>query len=664
MTFQAASVPTSAASAGSASATLDSLAAVILCTAIVVGPLALGGTPAWACLGLEAAMATSAVLWAVARPRPVALLVIPLAIAALVLAQLVPLPDSVLTTIAPVSAGAWKVVHQGMPDAWGRISITPAASAAAARRLLLGITTILVVADVAHEPRRRRWLFTALAAVGGLVWLLAAVLPDDPKKPAVYGIYSLRGPIISWKTHERPPMQTTGVGEFDWVTVGEQRYRADGAIPGTAVGPYIYANHFANALCLTMPALCAIWLVYTRRRLPRPIALLGVVVVMGAALWGGFAWAASRAGTASLLFGCVVYLGLIVEARWLQWLLGGAATAGVLAIMGYMAVFQGPLARLVALGPAAWQPAVTAALQDGRMVAARIAGRMFLASPVLGTGLGSYGDLFPRFTGREWIFYFAHNDHAQLWAEAGLVGVVAWGLAAAVPRSPVGRRGRLGGTRGRRGPQRLRLEHARAGKRLARVRGGGPGHLERRAPGRPAAGVDPGFGAHHRGLRDRGRLGNGPARPRRAARSAARGPAAHAHGGPPGHVARGARPRRRAAHGGDRQGRGRTWLGGARLAAAGAPRTGPAPSRARGRRGSGGGSGAPVGRSPGRRLVPRGNAGEPGVPWPAGAGAAEVGRGRRCEDGGPHVLPVRGKRLPWIPWPFYQARHDAHGLQG
>jgi O-antigen ligase len=432
MTFQAASVPTSAASAGSASATLDSLAAVILCTAIVVGPLALGGTPAWACLGLEAAMATSAVLWAVARPRPVALLVIPLAIAALVLAQLVPLPDSVLTTIAPVSAGAWKVVHQGMPDAWGRISITPAASAAAARRLLLGITTILVVADVAHEPRRRRWLFTALAAVGGLVWLLAAVLPDDPKKPAVYGIYSLRGPIISWKTHERPPMQTTGVGEFDWVTVGEQRYRADGAIPGTAVGPYIYANHFANALCLTMPALCAIWLVYTRRRLPRPIALLGVVVVMGAALWGGFAWAASRAGTASLLFGCVVYLGLIVEARWLQWLLGGAATAGVLAIMGYMAVFQGPLARLVALGPAAWQPAVTAALQDGRMVAARIAGRMFLASPVLGTGLGSYGDLFPRFTGREWIFYFAHNDHAQLWAEAGLVGVVAWGLAAAV----------------------------------------------------------------------------------------------------------------------------------------------------------------------------------------------------------------------------------------
>lgn len=408
---------------------LESLAAAILCVAIIAGPLALGGTLAWACFGLEAAMAAAAILWAIARPRPVMSLIIPLAIAALVLAQNIPLPDLLLTSIAPVSAGRWKVVHEGMPEAWGRISITPAASAAAARRLLLGVATILVVADIAGDPKRRCWLFTALATAGGLVWLLAAVLPVDPDNRTVYGVFSLRGPIEFWKTHERPPMQTAGAGYLDWVTVGNERYLSDGPINGTGVGPYIYANHFANALCLTMPAVCAIWLVYTRKFLPRPAAFVGVLAIIAAALWGNYEWAGSRAGTASLLFGSAVYLSLIVETRWLRWLLAAVAIAGVVAVIGFMAVFQGPLAGLADLTPEDWQPGVTKAMQDTRMVAGRIAGRMFLASPVLGTGLGSYGDLYPSFVGHESLMYFAHNDHAQLWAETGLVGILVSGLA-------------------------------------------------------------------------------------------------------------------------------------------------------------------------------------------------------------------------------------------
>ena len=374
-------------------------------------------------------MATAVILWAVARAQPVVSLLIPLAIAGLVLAQNIPLPDGVLTAIAPVSAGRWKVVHEGMPEAWGRISITPAASAAAARRLLLGIAMIFVVADVAGEPRRRRWLFTAFATVGIVAWLLAAVLPEKPDNRTVYGVFNLRGPIEFWKTPERPPMQTAGVGYLDWVTVGDERYLSDGAIPGTGVWPYIYSNHFANALCLTVPVVGTMWLVFTRKLLPRPAAFVGVAAIMAAALWGSYVRAGSRAGTASLLFGCVVYLALIVETRWLRWLLAALAIVGVIAVIGFMAVFQGPLAGLADFAPADWQPAITKAMQDTRMVAARIAGRIFLASPVLGTGLGSYGDLYPRFIGREFIMYFAHNDHAQLWAEAGLVGILVSGLA-------------------------------------------------------------------------------------------------------------------------------------------------------------------------------------------------------------------------------------------
>lgn len=416
----------------SLAAILESLAAALLCIAIVVGPLALGGTLARACFGLEAAMAAAVILWAVARPRPIASLIIPLAIAALVLAQIVPLPDRLLSTIAPVSAGRWKVVHEGLPEAWGSISITPAASAAAARRLLLGVATILAVADLSREPRRRRWFVTALAAAGGLVWLLAAALPVDPDNRAVYGVFSLRGPIEFWKTPDRQPMQTAGVAHLDWVTVGDQRYRADGALPGTGVGPYIYANHFANALCLTMPALCAIWLVYTRKLMPRPTAFVGVLAIMGAAAWGSVAWADSRAGTASLLFGSIIYLSLIAESRWLRWILGGVAVAGLVTLLGFMAVFQGPLAGLAAWAPAEWQPFIANAMQDGRMVAARTAGRMFLASPLLGTGLGSYGDLYAQLAPGDIVMYFAHNDHAQLWAEAGLVGILVVAMGGAM----------------------------------------------------------------------------------------------------------------------------------------------------------------------------------------------------------------------------------------
>lgn len=419
-------------SSGSVASCLETISVAILCVAIVAGPLALGGTPAWACFGLEAAMATAAILWAVARPRPVTALVIPLIVGGLVLLQLVPLPDRLLTLIAPVSARSWQEVHDGMPGAWGRISITPAASATAARRLLLGSVTVIVVADLAMDPLRRRRIVAALAAMGAIVWLLAAVIPVDSENRTVYGIVSLRGPIDYWKTPDLEPIQTSGVGYLDWVHVGDQRYLSDEAITGTGLGPFVYANHFANALCLAVPALCAIWLANARAFLPGVPPLVGTIFIVAAGLWGSHIWAASRAGTASLLLGTAVYLSLIVERRWLRWLLGGAAAMGVVTLVVFMGVLQGPLGGLTTFVSPTWQPLVEAVMQDARIAAARIAGRMFLASPILGTGLGSYGDLFPRFHGRGRIMYFAHNDHAQLWAEAGLVGIAVSVLAAGV----------------------------------------------------------------------------------------------------------------------------------------------------------------------------------------------------------------------------------------
>jgi hypothetical protein len=411
--------------------TLESLAAAILCVAIVVGPLALGGTPTWVRFGLEAAMAASAILWAVARPRSLRTLAVPLVLAAIALAQLIPLPDRLLTAIAPVSAGAWKVAHQGFPEAWGRISITPGASAAAACRVLLAVATILVVAAVSREPRRRRWLYTSLATAGVLVWVVAFAFPINPKDRALYGVYSLRGPVIFWKTHERPPRQTAGFGHHDWVTVGDQRYQAESGRPGDGFGSYIYSNHFANALALTLPAICSLLVVSVRRYVPRWAALGADALVIAAAA-ATTMLAGSRAGTASLLLGGIVFLSLAVENRRLARAWGALALSACVGLLAFVAMLHGSLEPPAGLVPDAWEMSVARGFQDSRIDAARIAERMFLASPVLGTGLGSYGDLFPRFVTRQNIMYFAHNDFVQFLAEGGLAALVVMIVAGTI----------------------------------------------------------------------------------------------------------------------------------------------------------------------------------------------------------------------------------------
>jgi O-antigen ligase len=314
-----------------------------------------------------------------------------------------------------------------MPDAWGCISLTPAASAATARRLLLGVATIFAVADIASQPNRRRWLYTSLALAGAAVWATAFIFPIDTDSPKVLGFYSLRGPIEYWKTYDRPPAQTAGYAFLDWVPVGSHRYQADGALLGNGCGPYIYSNHFANALCLTVPAICGLLAISLRKRIPSPLVLPCALAVFAAAAATSWKLAGSRAGTAAIGFAAIVFLTLATQIRSLRWATGALACGGVALLLGLVAVFQGPAQGVLAFLPEPGRAAAEPWLSDARMVAARMAGRMFLASPVLGTGLGSYGDLFPSFTASDRVMYFAHNDYAQLLAEGGLIGAAIAG---------------------------------------------------------------------------------------------------------------------------------------------------------------------------------------------------------------------------------------------
>jgi hypothetical protein len=408
----------------------DQLAAALLCAAAFAGPLALGATGPWPRFCLEGSLAIAVSLWAGSRARDWRLLILPLAVAGLFLLQLAPLPDALLLRLAPVSVGRWKTAQEGLASSWATISVDPGATNSAIRRTLLGLATIAAVATLSQTPMFRRWFYTALAAAGLVAWGAAFAFPVNPDNRSVMGFFSLRGPIDFWKSPERGPLQTSGFCYLDWVDVGDVRYQADGPISGDGFGTYIYSNHFANALCLTLPAGWALWMLYTRNRIPFAVRYAGLLVSMALAVWTTGALAHSRAGTASLAFAAVLYLTLIAQSRWLRWMAGGVAAAGAISLAGFVAAVQGPFSGLLAILPAALNERMAPLLSDARIVAARVAGRMFLASPILGTGLGTYGDLYAVLQRSDYTMYFAHNDYAQFLAEAGLLGAVILGLAA------------------------------------------------------------------------------------------------------------------------------------------------------------------------------------------------------------------------------------------
>lgn len=407
----------------------DTAAAGLCCAAAILGPLALGGTGPWPRFALEVAMAAIAALWALSGRRDVKTLLIPVAVCGFLLLQLVPLPDGVLMNLAPISAGRWKVAREGLAAGWATISVDPAATAAAVRRMLLALAVVVAVTDLSRTPRFRRWFYTALAVSGLLVLGAAFVFPVNPDNRVVMGLFSLRGPIDFWKSPERGPHQTSGFCYLDWVTVGDARYQADGPISGDGFGSYIYSNHFANSLCLTLPAVWVLWLLYTRDRLPSWLRFTALVASMAFACWTTGGMAGSRAGTASLAIGAVVYIALIAQSRLVRWPAGLLAACGAACVLGFIVVVQGPFDSVLQCLPSMLHERLASMIGDARSVAARVAGRLFLASPLLGTGLGTYGDTYAVLQRSDHTMYFAHNDYAQVLAEAGLCGAVLLGLA-------------------------------------------------------------------------------------------------------------------------------------------------------------------------------------------------------------------------------------------
>lgn len=394
-----------------------------VCILAILAPLAMGCTGEWPRLALEISMGAVVALWALVRPRPLLAAVWPMAIAALPLLQVVPLPDRLLTSLAPVSAGAWKVAHQGDPQLFGRISVDPTATLAAARCLLLACGAIAALADLGRQTHRRRWLAAALAFTSVAVLTLGVLFPVTRENHVLLGFISLDGPLEYWRTPVEPPIRTSGWGYLESLTVGNQRYQHDLSVTGDGFSTYINSNHFAGAVGLTLPFALAWLCTLANGRLPRWVG-----VAMAAIAWVGGLYvvgimAQSRAGCAALLLAGLVFFSLLTTRPWPRRLLMGLTLAYAMFLVICVVVLVGQFVGVTELIPEPWRQRFVAALNDGRAIAARVGSRMFLASPLLGTGLGSYDELYRRLMPGATTLYFAHNDYIQLLAETGLVGI-------------------------------------------------------------------------------------------------------------------------------------------------------------------------------------------------------------------------------------------------
>jgi len=398
----------------------------MLAVCTVAAPIALGCSGIWTRLTLEVALTSAAMAWACSGSRPKSSLLIPSAILFLAFLQTAPLPDGLLMRIAPVSAGAWKVAQGGVATAWSSVSVDPSASLAAIRRLLLALCVIAMVADLGRRQSYRKRLLWALA-VSSCVMIMTGVFFGSAKKYQMLGFVNLAGPLSPEVNPTIMPIQTNGVGKRTAVTVGELQYELDEGYVGDGFGTYIYSNHFGGGVNLTFPILLAGWLLVTRQRVPGwvrwSVAAAGVVAVA----WLVGAVAQSRAGGGALVLGSLVVMAVAAETKMVRWPLTGMlmtyATLLALVVSLALAVLVWRAESLFDLIPAPWKQTVVQNLADSRMVAAQVAFRMAAASPLLGTGFETYETVFPRFHTSPFTLFFAHNDYAQFFAEAGLCGV-------------------------------------------------------------------------------------------------------------------------------------------------------------------------------------------------------------------------------------------------
>lgn len=315
--------------------------------------------------------------------------------------QLLPLPPALLALVAPGSAAVWHpagVAGELLGPAWRPISIHPEATARTA--LYLGTLLLLGVRLGPWLAERHRYRFAVLAlAVAGLGLAGYAVFARQAFGDLLYGRI---------------------------------------AVPTIApFGPYVSKNHFAGwTLCVALLLLGTAIGIAARARARHGSRWTEQGAAPAAlALACGLALAIVGLATGSRGGGVAFVAGLLVLGA-LRWSVSGARR-GAIAVLALLLLAAGLAfataapavrSRFEGLGSAHQEASGSFRLGVWRDTLALVA-----ASPLTGSGLGTFADALPRFKTAHGELRVEHpeNEWLELLAEGGLLGfaAVAWGLA-------------------------------------------------------------------------------------------------------------------------------------------------------------------------------------------------------------------------------------------
>ncbi len=316
-----------------------------------------------------------------------------LAIVALPLLQLVPLPPAVWTSLPgrqPI-VEVFELLGSELP--WMPLSVSPRATWLASLSILP--PTAIFLGILLLDDRERRVLSLIILAIGGIgVFVGLIQVAQGPASPLRFFEFSN---------------------------------------PREAVGFFANRNHFAASLyCLTLfaAAWAAVLFVgqsgHTRRYETANIAALAACFTLLVALVAAQAMARSRAGLGLTLAALVGAFSLIVSERGSS--SEGRTTKLLAGVFGLAVIFPIQFALYRVLERFTSDP-----IADARVIFGHNTADAAKAFMPLGSGVGSFTSVYamfekPQNTIANIYVNRAHNDFLEVWLESGLAGIALIGL--------------------------------------------------------------------------------------------------------------------------------------------------------------------------------------------------------------------------------------------
>jgi O-antigen ligase len=359
------------------------LAFLTICVAIVLTTLAYGTVHYWALAVFVMSAAGLIAFWAVD--------------AAVLRSALVPVNSLQWPIVGVVVLGLLQLLPFRTPDAGG-LSLSPVRSFSldpyATRLVIMQVCALLIYFVITtmflDTPRRLKALVRTIVIFGFIV--------------AAFGLTQ------------------------SFTTDGTRVYWFRQLTQSTAFGPFINRHHFAGYMELALAIPLGLLLSGALESYKRPLYAFAVVVMAMSLVATN-----SRGGIISL--GAEIFFVLAFAA--LSWrrkkdqpraqrvrsaLLRGAAVMGiVLVLIGGALVISGPEVFTRFLGtPVAEDPT------QGRSHFWNVTIDVIKAHPLLGSGLGSFSVIYPRYDTRNGVFRLeqAHNDYLQTLSDTGILGAL------------------------------------------------------------------------------------------------------------------------------------------------------------------------------------------------------------------------------------------------